>query len=288
MRSESKHIHPKSAPLSRTTEVHDASSARTFKQRWSYSVFFAHGTGFLARTYASFLGALAPKRLRYVPCLGMQENKVIASNWSDLLHQTISYIPRSSAPMVGVGHSLGAVLTLQACYLRPYAFSHLVLMDPPLFDWSIQWPIRFMRLLGQPARAIRPARRARSRQFFWRTREEARAHLRSKSLFARFHPQAFEDYINYGLRSSEAGCELAIPRALEYRIFCSTPARIAFIRTKVPIYVLYSAEYEVCRRRDVRYIARQLPDAHLVPVAGGHMFPLEQPGQTAELIRALI
>ena len=284
MHSENKYIYSSDESLPREAKLYDVPS----DQRWRYSVFFAHGTGFLARTYASFLGALAPKRLRYVPCLGMQGNKTIAGNCKDLLHQTISYIPRHTTPMIGIGHSLGAVLILQAYYLRPSSFSHLVLMDPPLFDWSRQWPIRLMRLVGQEERAIRPAQRAKSRKDFWKTKEEARTHLSSKSLFARFHPQAFEDYINHGLQKSGPGYTLSIPRTLEHRIFCSTPARIAFMHIEVPIYVLYSVEYEVCRRRDIRYIARQLPDARLIPMTGSHMFPLEQPWQTAELIRSLI
>ena len=268
--------------------AYDAPAELKAQLCWRYGVFFAHGTGFPARTYGSFLRALSPMRLRYVPCLGMEKDDVIAEDWKGLLEHLMDYMPQNAAPSVGVGHSLGAVLLLEAYYLRPKAFSHLVLMDPPIFSWSRRWPIRVARFFGQTERVIKQAQRAKRRQNFWKTKEEARTHLCLKSLFADFHPQSFEDYLKYGLQASERGYELCIPRSLEYNIFCSTPTEIHFMRSKLPTYVLYSAKYEVCRREDIRYIARQLPEARLIPVAGGHMFPLEQPEQTAELIQSLI
>ena len=258
---------------------------------WPSSLFFAHGNGFPARSYTTLLRALSPRRLRYVPCLGLGMADVVkqkAIPWSTLLRQLYDYLPQKSSPVVGLGHSLGAVLILQAYYARRSSFSKLVLMDPPLFGWGKQLSIRLFQSIGRADRVIAPARKAKRRRMCWRSYDEAKEYLKTRPLLSRFHPQALEDYLRHGLCQTSTGYTLRLPREVEYRIFCGTPWRLRFMPIDVPCYVLYSAEYQACSPKDVRYLSRQLPAARFVPMAGGHMFPLEQPRATAQLIQSLL
>ena len=253
-------------------------------------VLFAHGNGFPARTYATFLRALSPVSLRYVPLFGHDSlGRAFSSKWPQLLAQLLSCLDRSSRPVVGVGHSLGAVLCLQAYYLRPTSFTHLVLMDPPLFRPLKQIGIWLAQSIGQADLVISPARKARRRRTWWPSRAEAETCLRRRSLFKNFHPEAMQDYLRYGLKpASEKGLTLAFSQQIEYHIFRSTPARIRFSAIHVPCYLLYSATYEVCSYADIRYLAHLLPSVRFIPISGGHMFPFEQPEEIAHLIHLLL
>ena len=253
-------------------------------------VLFAHSNGFSARTYATFLQALSPASLRYVPLFGHDsKGRASSSKWSYLSKQLLDCVDRSSSPVVGIGHSMGAVLILQTYYLRPSSFTHLILMDPPLFRPIKQAGIRIAKWIGQSDLLISPARKAKRRRNWWRSKEEANNYLKEKPLFKRFHPKAMKDYITYGLKPSpKKGFTLSFSQQIEYEIFRHTRLSMQFAAVEIPCYLLYSTSYKVCSRSDIRYLASQLPNVRFTPISGGHMFPFEQPKETAHLIHCLL
>ena len=253
-------------------------------------VLFAHGNGFPARTYSTFLRALAPSSLRYVPLFGHDRlGQPCTSEQAALSAQLLDCLGKSSEPVLGVGHSLGAVLSLQAYYLCPSAFSKLVLMDPPLFGPTKQAVIWVAQQLGCVDRVIPPARKAKRRRTHWTNQADACEFLQDKPLFQKFHPSALQDYLKYGLKPTpEGGTTLAFSQEIEYQIFCRPPLRLPLLPVRIPCYLLYSASYEACSRSDIRYLAQQLPGIRFIPISAGHMFPMEQPKETAYLIHRLL
>jgi predicted esterase len=68
--------------------------------------------------------------------LGDTPDYPVDDHWRSLTQQIIDSVNRACekhgvAQVVGVGHSLGAMCTLQATYRQPELFAQAVLMDPP-------------------------------------------------------------------------------------------------------------------------------------------------------------
>mgnify|MGYP001545593985 CR=1 FL=1 len=85
----------------------------------------------------------------------VQHWNIFADDLKTLIDQTMS------PPIVGIGHSLGAVTTYMAAATYPRLFSAIILIDPPIFSGRMLWFIAVVYWLGLARRIplARPARR---------------------------------------------------------------------------------------------------------------------------------
>ncbi len=200
--------------------------------------------------------------------------------------QTLGY-----AGAVGMGHSLGGVLTLFMAAKYPRLFSALVLMDPVIFPRRILWPMQVLRILRLQSRfpLVQAARR---RRRVFSSREAMLAHYQRRSFFARWDVRALEAYVRYGTREREDGrVELAYPPEWEAAIFASVPTDVWrwIPRVTLPVLVLYGEHSNTFRRPALRRLRRNWPHARFVPIPdAGHMVPVERPEETAAAIRDLV
>ena len=256
---------------------------------WPHRVLFSHANGFPTRSYSTFLRALSPAGLRYVPCIGKNLRYALKQDWQPLLLPILDLLHVDASPAVGIGHSMGAILTLQAYYICPAAFSHIILIDPPLFSKMKRCFIHLFQCIGQADVLIYPARKAKRRRTHWNSREEAGNYLREKPLFKILAAEAVQDYLNYALEENEdGGVSLVISRDIEYQIFCSVPVNLQVKHVDIPCYVLYSTRYQASKPSGVRSFAKKLPSVRFIPMDFGHMAPLEAPVVFAQFIRSLI
>ena len=108
--------------------------------------------------------------------------------------------------MIGVGHSLGRVITLLAALRRPQAFA-------PWCCWMRRFQSWRRRLILAGAncganRTHHPGRRRRGSPRLSRDADSAVRAFAGKALFAEFSPQALRDYIEHGADASEHGVRL--------------------------------------------------------------------------------
>ncbi|WP_376792803.1 alpha/beta fold hydrolase [Thermoflexus sp.] len=188
---------------------------------------------------------------------------------------------------IGIGHSMGGVITMVAAVRRPDLFRALVLMDPVLMDPKVLQLFRILRALGLGARLHPLARRARRRRRVWPDREAAAVHLRSRPLFAAWHPDAFAGYLEEGLRPSRDGqVVLAYPPEWEVHIFVNVPHDAwRFVpHIPVPTLVLRGAATDTFTADSEGRFRRLKPDAQFEVIPGGHLFPMERPEETAQVI----
>jgi len=191
--------------------------------------------------------------------------------------------------VIGIGHSMGGVITMVAAVQRPDLFRAIVLMDPVLMDPKVLTLFRILRALGLGARLHPLARRARRRRRVWPSREAAAAHLRSRPLFAAWHPAAFAGYLEEGLRPSRDGqVELAYPPEWEVHIFVSVPHDAwRFVpRIPIPTLVMRGTVTDTFTADSEARFRRLKPDARFAVIPGSHLFPMERPEETARSIRA--
>jgi pimeloyl-ACP methyl ester carboxylesterase len=77
-----------------------------------------------------------------------------------------------SPPIIGLGHSLGAVTTYIAAATYPRLFSCIILLDPPIFVRRMLWLLAGMKWLGLGG-SIPLARTARRRKKTFQSKKEA-------------------------------------------------------------------------------------------------------------------
>ena len=249
---------------------------------------FSHSNGFSAQTYRTFFQHL-PSHLdiRYVDTYGMG-NYSPNRGWEKLTEELLEAVKKAPEPVIGLGHSLGGVLTYKAAQRFPNLFKAAILIEPPIVLGKTARLISLAQRLGFGERMNPLGKRARVRKDFFSSREEASAYFKEKRLFKGFHPECFQDYITYGLESNGKGVKLAIPRDLEADIFNSLPTWYNW-NFSLPLYFLYAESHQVLSKEVIRSLKRLLPHATFIPYRdGGHMYPLENPASCAATLSEIL
>jgi pimeloyl-ACP methyl ester carboxylesterase len=251
----------------------------------------AHANGFPPGSYRKFIELLKPRyhvftlRSRsLVP--GM--DPLAMRTWDDLADDLSHALrARGLEGVVGVGHSMGGVVTLLASVKEPGLFRSVVALDPVLITGPRLLALQVLTWLGMRSR-IPPASLARRRRESWSSRDEAAASYRKKALFQRFDPECFQDYLTHGLTEAPGGgLHLTIPTAWEARIFETSP-RAVWRRLRsmtVPTLVMRGGDSDTLTLKALERIRRTLPGVLTEDLPGTtHLLPLEKPEECAHRI----
>ncbi|MDE0885858.1 MAG: alpha/beta hydrolase [Myxococcota bacterium] len=182
---------------------------------------------------------------------------------------------------LGLGHSFGGSLTLFAEASRPGLYRRIVLVDPVVPPTS-----KMLETLEWGARPPAPmAEGARRRRSHWPSREEARAQLEGKALFARWTPRALAIYLAEGLRDRpDGGVELKCDKEVEALVFEAAGSVDLFeqaSRVDPPSLFLWAQQGNFPR---VFYeeLCRKMAKAEIVDADAGHLIPMERPDWVAD------
>lgn len=261
-------------------------------------IHFAHANGFPSQAYRYLFELLSDEfDIVYIPELGTNPAYPVDDGWQKLTEQVIDSVKsalaeRGQDKLIGLGHSLGALCTLQACYQAPQLFSQAVLLDPPLmhgrYAMLVHWAKRYSPTLLDK---LTPAGLSSRRRDVWESREAAAASLRPKAFYQNFTDRCFADYMQYGLSDLPDGqVTLTIPKAVEVAVFRTNPSLYwltPHYPPTVPITQIVGADSIFYQRGFPQSIQAQMGVSFEVH-AGGHMFPLEYPDSTVAQIKALI
>jgi pimeloyl-ACP methyl ester carboxylesterase len=217
--------------------------------------------------------------------IGMDPRHPPTEGWPHLVEQLISALEAKGQPVYGVGHSLGGYLNFLAAAQRPELFRAIVLLDAPIIGSFRGSMLGAVKRLGIVDR-VTPAGATRDRRSRWPTREDAKAHFRTRPLFRNFADECLDDYVNHGLVQDHE-FRLKIDPAIEYQIYRTIPHDMmrSLPKLRVPAAFIGGAESDVVRR--VR-LAGMRPKFRLRKVPGGHLFPFERPREAAtSIVQAL-
>ncbi len=267
-------------------------------------IHFAHANGMPSAVYAPFFAPLAEFfTIEYIPMLGNTPDYPVDNHWQSLTQQIIDSVKRTCeqhgvSQLVGVGHSLGAMCTMQALYRAPEIFAQAVLMDPPWIygKVSLLWhlaktadrlPLTNNRLMDK----LSPAGVSKHRRDVWDSREDAYDKLRHKGFFKDFDERSFQGYIEHGLHERADGkVTLAIPKASEVEVFRTNPSWYWLTPNrapKPPVTLIIGEDSIFLKRRFPQQIKSRL-NIDYETHTGGHMFPLEHPESVARQVLELI
>ena len=143
-------------------------------------IHFAHANGVPSKVYQKLFDLLADEyEMINVPLLGPDKRYPIDNHWNSLTNQVIDSIVRQAKgrPVIGLGHSLGSVLTFQAALKRPALFSQVIMLDPPLIMGKASLVFHLTKLLRPKlADQMSPASVSARRRDHWDSRQQAAAY----------------------------------------------------------------------------------------------------------------
>ena len=156
---------------------------------------------------------------------------------------------------------------------------------PTWFDQTVIWAAKRLGFIDR----LTPAGRTLGRREQFASVEEARAYFAGKALFSSFDPECLEAYIEHGLEPVGQGLRLRFDPQTEISIYRSVPHLTPGWppALKIPLAMIRGRDSRVVLPHH-GYLLRLMSrgEAHTLP--GGHMFPFEQPQQTAEKLRELL
>ena len=258
-------------------------------------IHFAHANGVPSRVYQALFEALKDDfDVIMVPALGPDKRYPIDNHWRSLTAQVIESIVRQAKgrPVIGIGHSLGGVLTFQAAQQRPDLFSQVIMLDPAFIMGKDALVLHVaktfkLKMLDQ----MSPAGLSKRRREHWESREQAAALLRPKGFYQAFDSRCFDAYIQHALVEDQVrgGVQLLISREDEVKIFETNPSLwwLPQQKAKVPMHVLVPEGSPFLARKYPQYMQQKFAVTFSL-TTGGHMFPLEQPAQVAQVLKKII
>ncbi|SFF49111.1 Pimeloyl-ACP methyl ester carboxylesterase [Fontimonas thermophila] len=247
---------------------------------------FLHGNGFCGGVYWPFLrhfigdyglfchdleghgGSDAPARYSGTAAIIARVPLVIADQ-------------RLPQPLVGIGHSFGAAVTLAVAARHPGLFRALVLLDPILLpprDWLA---VKLASWLRRNPMA-ESARRRRER---WSSRAQALEHLRDRGIYRNWRSEALEAFVDHATRDDGSGARaLCCPRDLEAAIFENPVYPWRLPPVPCPILFVHGEHSYPFFPAAARRMMHRHPHITLRTLPGGHCFMQEDPDTAADTV----
>ena len=256
---------------------------------------FAHANGFPPGAYRKLIDELTNYHNVFSMAarpLWPDSRPQVLRDWSPLAEDLRAELDRRGLRgIVGVGHSLGAVISLLAAAADPGLFSAVVAVDPLILTGthSLFWGAVKKLGLGGRIRLVRGAHRRRE---LWSDRDEARTTYARKKVFASWDPEILDDYLEAGMVDlPQGGVRLRYPREWEARVFSAAPHDLWAQLRKVSVPALFvQGEHsdtflDAARTR----VEREMPASRTVVVAdSSHFLPMERPSELALVIEEFL
>jgi pimeloyl-ACP methyl ester carboxylesterase len=253
---------------------------------------FAHANGFTPGAYRQFLTALSDTfrvlAMRQRP-LWPGSRPEDAGSAQVLLDDLVRFLDQEQLEgVIGVGHSMGAVLTMLAARQRPQLFRALVLIEPVLLLPDLLQALNAYPPLI-PWDEIPVVKTALNRRERWPSYDEAFAHFRTKPVFAGWSDDALWDYVHHGWQRGRSGeVEMVYTAAWEAHVYTLMLIDVwqHLAEVELPVLALRAAQSDSLAPEAWDLWRRLRPDAVFAEVpATTHLLTMERPRVVAELIR---
>jgi pimeloyl-ACP methyl ester carboxylesterase len=192
-------------------------------------------------------------------------------------------------PVIAIGHSFGAVISVLAAVREPARFRALAMLDPTILPPPMMEAFREQRRRGEMA--FRPmVQGARKRRDRFADVAEAFGYWRGKPLFSDWSDDAVRRYARAMLVPGELGEQTLVWRrdweAYYYESFYpDTWSDLAKLNRSMPLLVVGGAESDTFLPDAAALLKERLPRATHVTLPGyGHLFPQAVPEQTGMIL----
>ncbi len=249
---------------------------------------FAHANGYPPACYQPLFQQLAEYRvvapfLR--PCWPEQQPGN-TDQWQRLVDDMLIFVRGQRTPVVGFGHSMGAVILLMAAVQEPKLFSRLIFVEPAFLP--VHW-VETMRLLpSKMARHIPLVKKTLNRPDQWSQLQQAFDFHRPKKAFRKLTDDALWHYINGGTQQVDDNYQLIYPKLWEAYFYCNPPRVWSLLKKcHVEVLAIRAESSEFLTPESWGKWQRLKPDTQFVELRNSHhLLPLEQPKTVSESIQA--
>jgi len=258
---------------------------------------FSHATGLCAYSYTPLVNLITPE-LRVI---GMDDrghgkttapaDRCMLHNWDTFVDDLDFFLSSFQEPIIAMGHSRGAVVSMLLALRKPELVRALILIDPTILPFSAMWLVYLAKKTGLN-RFIPIAARAAKRNGTWPNRKTIFRAYQNKGMFKTWQEGFLEAYLEDGVQDIDDGqVRLSCDPAWEARCFSAYPhdlwRYIPLVRQ--PVLVLYGETSDTFLPNAARRFQSKLPHARISCFQGtSHFVPMEKPGETALAIRSFI
>jgi pimeloyl-ACP methyl ester carboxylesterase len=262
---------------------------------------FSHANSFGASTYRVMFEEL--RRLGHtveaIDQFGHNPKYPVTNNWPHVVEELREFvqgvIAKHGQPPILIGHSLGGAASLMLASQSPELARGMIMMDSfVIYGWK-RWAMKLAKLLGKPMKRT-PASVALRRRFVWDSTAQVIEHLQHKHPFKSWDARVLQDYAEHGtVETADGKRTLKFKREIEAKFYALFPDHLVPMLRKHPL----QCPFHFVGGTESREMARvgwgsadQLVAARagntLRRVEGPHLFPMERPIETAQLIDELV
>jgi len=201
---------------------------------------------------------------------------------------------QNPGPVIGVGHSVGGIVTLRAALREPKRFQGVVLIDPVLFpplriaEWNIA------RRLGLGYKAHPLIGGALKRRRWFKDLDQAFEGYRRRDVFRNLSDEHLRVYVEGILRPDGDGYELMFSPEWEARIYYTGIWRDMELwrelpSLRIPTMMIRGAQSNTFWSKTADRVRRVNPEVRIEAIENaGHLVPLERPREVAALINDFV
>lgn len=273
--------------MSRTHSLQNGEHYEVFSKSGDPAIFNG-ANGFHIGSYKQFMDSLTPHF-----ALTAFHNRAVWSNseppkkinWDmyvdDLIHNIEA---TNNQPVVGIGHSMGATVTLIAANKRPDLFRYIVLIEPPSLTRLQATLVPFIPY--DVIKRVQPIKYTVNKRSDWVDRQSFFDDCRKRGVFRRFTDDALNDYVESSLRkTSESNFSLSFPKLWEAKNYISLPVITKEMRNnKVPAIAIRGKPSIFFSQKLWNNWKRSSNTVFLEDLESSHLLPLEKPEHTTKLI----
>lgn len=220
-------------------------------------------------------------------------------SWHPLSEDLLGFLASTSVAshsinkVIGVGHSIGAIVTLRAALHEPTHFKALVLIDPVLFTPRrlILWKVFSSIGLGDRVHPLIAGAKKRRRNFD--DLESVYSRYRKRSVFRYFSDENLRVYIDGITRRAETGYQLTYSPEWEAQIYRTGLQDFDIWRglpkLDVPTLFIRGAETDTFLEGAARLAKQKQPKARVETLSRStHLLPLERPKEVFEIMQSFL
>ncbi len=263
------------------------------------SLHFLHANGYPPACYRLLLERLAARYHTFGmllrPLWPDSDPKEI-DDWTPLSEDLLRFLDEQKVgPLIGMGHSIGAIVTLRAAFKEPARFRALVLMDPVLFPGYFMFEWNVARRLGLGHRLHPLIAGARKRRRTFDDLDKVFEGYRRREVFRFFSDEGLRAYVDGIARPRPGGgYELAYSPEWEARIYYTGIWRDWDIwngipRLEIPTLIMRGAETDTFWESTARAVMKKNHKIRMVTLQEStHLLPLEKPQEIFEITQSFL
>jgi len=258
---------------------------------------FLHANGYPPDCYKPLLDLMKteyhPFGMLLRPLWGNSKPEEI-QDWKPFSDDLLQFLASYNEPIIGVGHSIGAVVTLRAALRTPEKFKALVLIDPVMFTSPrlIAWHIALALGLGDRAHPLILGAKKRRRNFD--NLETVFRGYRNRNIFRYMSDENLRIFIE-GMTKPKAdgGYELVFPADWEAQIYRTGLRDFDIWRNvpklEVPTLFIRGAETDTFLENAAQLVKQKQPKARIeVLDQSTHILPLERPNKVFNIMQSFL